>query len=392
MRKICYLDCFSGISGDMLLGALLHAGVDFDILKAQLNNLGLGAFDFDHKTINDNGITAIKVVIDSTKRQDLRTLPHLLAILENSSLSENVCKKAETVFRTIAEAEAKVHGTDINKIHFHEIGALDTIVDVIGTLLSCEILGIDEIICSPLPQPRGFIDCAHGRVPLPAPATCEILQNTPSYGVELEQELVTPTGAALVKALANDFGMQPPMTQQLTGYGAGTQTLTNGQPNLLRVIIGEEAVVDERQQIEIIETNLDDWSPESFPYLCEKLFDQGALDVSLGSIIMKKGRPGFCLQVIANAETSHPLKQTILAETTAIGLRFRKENRLTLPRKAVTVTTPWGNIIAKQIQTAHGVVVYPEYEECKVIASRENIPLKQVCQAVLNYSETTKRP
>lgn len=370
----------------MLLGALIHAGVDHNELKEQLNKLGLGEFDFIHKTVSDNGITAIKVDIDSTRRQDLRTLPHLLTILENSSLPDTVCQKAEAVFRTIAKAEAKVHGTDIDKIHFHEIGALDTIVDVIGAILSFEMLGIKKIICSPLPQPRGFINCAHGRIPLPAPATCEILQNTPGYGVDLEQELVTPTGAALVKTLVNDFGALPAILQQQVGYGAGTQKLTNGQPNLLRIIIGIEENVDEKQQIEVIETNLDDWSPETFPYLCEKLFEQGALDVNLTSIMMKKGRPGFCLQVIANPHNSQPLKEAILTETTAIGIRFRREDRQTLPRKAITVNTKWGEIIAKQVTTPSGTTIYPEYEECKKIAIRENISIQQVYQAISSHS------
>lgn len=366
----------------MLLGALLHAGVDFKVLQEQLSTLGLGEFQFTIQNVIDNGITAIKVDIDSKRRQELRTLSSLLTILDTSTLSNTVCNRSAAVFTAIATAEAKVHGTNIEKIHFHEIGALDTLVDVIGTNLCLEMLDIGTIVCSPLPQPRGFITCAHGRIPLPAPAVCELLNGIPSYGVDLEQELVTPTGAALVKVLTTSFGSMPSITQEMIGYGAGSHILSNGQPNLLRIFVGDGHTTQEDQLVEIIETNLDDWNPEGFPYVCEKLFKHGALDVSLTAIQMKKGRPGFCLQIISGRTTTAILKEILLSETTAIGLRYRQEFRKTLPRKVITVSTQWGDLLAKEVETPTGKMIYPEYEECKKLAERENVPLQKIYNTI----------
>lgn len=366
----------------MLLGALLHAGADFEVLEQQLGKLGLGEFQCSVHNVIDNGITAIKVDIDSTRRQELRTLPNLLALLAKSTLSTEVCNRSAEVFTAIARAEAKVHGTNIEKIHFHEIGALDTLIDVIGTILCLEMLDVDTVVCSPLPQPRGFITCAHGRLPLPVPAVCELLQGIPSYGVDLEQELVTPTGAALVTVLAKSFGIMPPMSQEIIGYGSGSHKLTNGQPNLLRIFIGQKQTSKEDQLVEVIETNLDDWNPEGFPYICERLFKHGALDVSLTALQMKKGRPGFCLQVISGLATTSALKEIIFSETTAIGLRYRQEFRKTLPRRIISVATQWGDLLAKEVETPAGKMIYPEYEECKKLAERENIPLQKIYNTI----------
>ena len=389
LNRTGYADCFSGVSGDMLLGALLHAGLDHQFLADELAKLHLDGlvFKVEGKTVHSIG--CMKVEINSDRRQDLRTLPAILALLAKSGLAEPVITRSGEVFRALARAEAKVHGISEEQVHFHEVGALDTIVDVVGTIVGLQRLGIHRLISSPLPTGHGFVKCAHGLLPLPAPAVCELLKGVPTYGVDLQQELVTPTGAALIATLADGFGPLPAMKIEATGYGAGSHVLSNGQPNLLRLMVGEAVEVDESQTVEIIETNIDDWSPESFPYLCDLLFARGALDVTLSSILMKKGRPGFTLQVICPPAFAHPLKETILAETTAIGLRFRSEKRLTLPRERVTVATKWGEIKAKKVHTPAGVRIYPEYESCREAALRHQVALPEVYDAVRCHREVS---
>ncbi len=382
-RTIAYADCFSGVSGDMFLAALLDAGLPREVLLTELEKLALGPFALDISSENHQGLSATHLKVGSTAGQQLRTLADLLAILDASPLSQAITRPAASVFRALAEAEAKVHGIKVDKVHFHEIGALDTIVDVVGAIIGLHHLGIDHLVASPLPLGRGFVDCAHGRLPLPAPAVCELLSGIPVYGVAHTQELVTPTGAALLKVLANGFGPMPTMTITGTGYGAGSHRLSANQPNLLRLIIGSSQEVDEAQRVLVIETNLDDWSPEGFPYLCELLLSRGALDVNITAIQMKKGRPGFRLQVICSPAHGRTIKETILSETTAIGLRFREEQRLTLERQQVRISTPWGEIGAKRVMTPSGPTIYPEYEECRELAVRKKIPLQQVYRAVL---------
>jgi len=380
--KIVYVDCFSGISGDMLLGAFIHSGIDQHLLRDELDKLNLGDFDFLVEQKSVQSISACKVTICSERRQELRTLPGLIKILEQSNLSDTITTRSAAVFTALAEAEAKVHDVAVNKIHFHEVGALDTIIDVVGTITALHQMGAKKLISSPLPMGRGFVNCAHGRLPLPAPAVCELLQSIPVYGIEIDQELVTPTGAALVRTLADEFGSMPPMTISTVGYGAGTHLLPNNQPNLLRLITGYAQQVDENQIIEVIETNLDDWNPEIFPFLCDRLFAKGALDVSLTSILMKKGRPGFTLQVICSPAQTLEIKNIILTETSSIGLRFRKEARQTLAREEIILATPWGKIKAKKVQTPSGPVIYPEYEECRKIATEYCIPLQEIYNEV----------
>ncbi|MFH2124324.1 MAG: nickel pincer cofactor biosynthesis protein LarC [Pseudomonadota bacterium] len=386
--KIAYLDCFSGISGDMFLAALLDAGLDEGLLRRELATLDIGPFDLAITTTRPSGIKATKVEISSRANQQFRNLATILDILKASDLSPIIIERAGEVFRNLARAEAKVHGQPVDTIHFHEVGAIDTILDVVGVILGLHHLGIERLISSPLPWVHGFVECAHGRLPLPAPAVCELLTKVPVYAVDLAQELVTPTGAALVTSLAQGFGPLPDMTIDVTGYGSGSQTLTNGQPNLLRLIIGRET--QKSEIVEIIETHLDDWNSEGFPYLCELLFTQGALDVSLTPMLMKKGRPGQQLRVICHPAQSMQLKQTILSETTAIGLRFRTESRLTLAREGVTVKTSWGEVMAKKVQTPAGTVIYPEYEACRDIAEIAQVPLQQVYREVYMGKEIKK--
>ncbi len=381
-QSIAYADCFSGVSGDMFLGALLHCGLPQEVLEKELTKLKISGYKLTVSTPSICGIGSCKIEVKCAPQHELRHLSSIRQILEESDLDEAIISTSLKVFTELAEAEAKVHNTTIENVHFHEVGAVDTIIDIVGTVAGLSYLGVKQLYCSPLPMPRGFVQCAHGKLPLPAPAVCEILKNIPCYGVDLDKELVTPTGAALLKSLASGFGIMPPMLIATTGYGAGNNILPSEQPNLLRLFIGHKVEVAEHQEIEVIETNLDDWSPEGFPHLVNLLFSKGALDVNVTPIHMKKGRPGFQLQVISPPHLSVEMKNVLFTETTTIGVRFRKEYRQTLPRKMVTVDTPWGELTAKEVSTPTGVHIYPEYEECLKITQKHDVPLIMVYDAV----------
>jgi len=272
-------------------------------------------------------------------------------------------------------------------VHFHEVGAVDSIVDIVGAAIGLEYFHIVKFTASALPMPSGWVECRHGRLPLPAPAVCEILKDVPVYGVNLQQELVTPTGAAIIKAMAVDFGPQPPMRPHKIGYGAGSRRLATGQPNLLRLIIGEEHQVAEAQEVVVMATNIDDWPPEGYPFLSARLLEAGALDVILIPIQMKKGRPGFMIEVMAEPLAVPVLKDILLSETTAIGLRFRREERFTLARESGWLASTFGPIRAKKVTTPEGGSrISPEYEDCKRLARQHQVSLRAV------YEEACRRP
>ena len=378
---IAYADCFSGVRGDMFLGALLDAGLELDYLLAELGRLELEDFTIQYTRKQDHGISGFGLTIDSENSEN-RTWKDIRLLIGNSGLKKSVKEKSLKVFSCLAKAEAKIHDCREEDVHFHEIGGLDSIIDIVGTVIGLDFLGIERLITSPLPMPRGWTSCDHGMLPLPPPAVCEILQDIPVYGSTIIQELVTPTGAALVKSLSSDFGDMPAMKISRTGYGAGSRELEENIPNLFRLIIGHERNVEESQEVEVIETNMDDWSPESYPHLCEQLFTAGALDVSLIPMHMKKGRPGFLLKVITNPACSMEVKNCIFRETTSIGLRFRREKRLTLPRETGTVNTRWGQIQVKRVETYSGYALYPEYEDCRRVALENRVPLKDVYTVV----------
>lgn len=376
--QIAYADCFSGVSGDMFLGALVNAGLPLDHLQAELAPLDLGDFSLHSSKQQEQGITATRIIIKSGKARQDRTWENIRDLIAKSSLHARVKEKSRRIFSCLAEAEAKIHDCHADLVHFHEIGGLDSIIDIVGSVIGLEFLGIGKLFASPLPMPRGWIQCSHGMLPVPAPAVCEILTDVPVYGSGVAEELVTPTGAALVKSLARAFGEIPAMRLKLTGYGVGSRKLPGDLPNLFRLIIGVAENANENQEVEVIETNLDDWSPEPFPYLCEQLFSAGALDVSLVPIHMKKGRPGFLLRVITDPARSWEIKRCIFTETTCIGLRFRREKRITLPRDTGMVKTRWGPVQVKRIATDSGYVLYPEYEACRRMAREKNAPLKDI--------------
>lgn len=385
--RIAYLDCFSGISGDMLLGALIDAGAEEKAIIKSLDQLKLPGFKVAFKTAEIHSLKAVRARVEVSGDQPSRSLKEIQKILSKSNLPKPVKDKALAVFHRLAEAEAQVHGCSIEEIHFHEVGAVDAIVDVVGTLLGFHFLKIEKIVCSPLPMPRGWVHCEHGELPIPAPAVCELLRDVPVFGENLDQELVTPTGAALARELADEFGPLPAMRMGNTGYGAGSMKRNDGRPNLLRLIIGDDFSPDEAQRVMVIETSLDDWSPETWPLVAEKLFAGRALDVILFPVHMKKGRPGFTLKVICDPAHTASLQTIILSETSAIGLRFHTEQRVTLPREIITVTTPWGPVKAKKITTPAGVTITPEYEECRRVSQEHDVSIKSVYHAVSQHKK-----
>lgn len=377
--RICYFDCFSGISGNMLLGALLAAGLPEAVLRAELDKLRLTGWRLEVKPAVKAGLQAVMVRVRAEETEQHRHLADLQALLEQSELDEVVVRRALAVFRRLAEAEARVHGATAEDVHFHEVGAVDAVIDIVGAVAGLHHLGIGEIICSPLPLPRGWVRCAHGELPLPAPAVCELLKGVPVQGENLAQELVTPTGAALAVELSSSFGPLPPMAIEQIGCGAGTRERRDRRPNLLRLLIGRRQAVDEAQQVEVIETHLDDWNPEFWPHVSAQLMEAGALDVSLMPIQMKKGRPGFLLRLIADSAHAAALKELILSETSAIGLCFHSAQRMTLPRTTVELATPWGAVRGKKVELPDGSSrIKPEYEDCAKLAREQGIPLPQV--------------
>jgi len=376
-----YCDCFAGISGDMFIGALVDAGLPIDVLKENIGRLNLTGFDLEIAKTSRNSIGCHRFKVICHDQPHGRNYRDIKYLIKESSLSPAVKEKAGSIFQVLARAEAHVHQCQVDDVHFHEVGAIDSIIDIIGAAIGLDHLQIDRLYCSSLPLSQGFVNSSHGQLPLPAPAVCELCKDIPCHGDDLNQELVTPTGAAIIKALADNFGPLPRMIIRQTGYGAGSRTLNDGRPNLLRIIIGEEEN-REAQEIEVMETNIDDMSPEILAHCCEKLMDTGALDVSLTPIQMKKGRPGFRLTVLADPADSKDLKKIILSETTAIGLRFRLEQRLTLPRQQGMITTSLGPIRAKKIIGPDRTEIRPEYEDCKEMARARGISLAEVYQAV----------
>ncbi len=370
--KICYLDAFSGISGDMLVGALADAGAPQDALLDGLNGLGLGA-SYEFTRTRRGGISATKFHVEGGESSAHRHLHHILEILDKAPLPEHVRRDAAAVFRRLGEAEARVHALPLEKVHFHEVGAVDSIADVVGACLGFALLGIERVFCSAVNVGRGTVDTEHGTLPVPAPATAELLRGKPVYAQGPEAELTTPTGAAVAVTLAEQFGSMPPMRLHETGYGAGTRDFP-GQPNVLRVLTGERSGAAEATTVSMIEANLDDASPEVLGYATERLLEAGALDVALAPLVMKKGRPGTLLQVVARPEDRERLAALVFAETTTLGVRWWTAERRVQERRWVDVETRYGRVRIKVGESTWA----PEYEDCRRLAREAGVPLKDV--------------
>ncbi len=390
--KIAYFDCFAGISGDMFIGAMLDAGLDFSGLEKELSKLNLSGWRISSKKITKNHLSATKFNLDETTAQTFRHLADLNRIIDHSGLNAALKETANKIFLKIAEAEAKVHGQPLQKVHFHEIGALDTIIDVVGALISLELLGVEKVVCSRLNVGSGVVTFSHGTYPVPAPATAEILKGVPIYATETKGELVTPTGAAIISTVAESFGDMPEMKVGQLGYGAGDKDF--GHPNVLRVFLGESAekLYVEKDVVAVIETNIDDMNPQLFDHVQEKLFAEGALDVFFTQILMKKNRPAIKLTVLCNREDQQKMCDLLFRETTTLGVRIREEQREKLHREIVEMETTLGSVRVKVTrQKDEDVRCTPEYDDCKRIAREKNLPLKQVFE-ILTFELQKKRP
>jgi uncharacterized protein (TIGR00299 family) protein len=412
--RIAYLECFSGISGDMFVGALVDAGVSPRILQEVVEALHLGA-RLEISKVMRNGIAATKMDVWVGDKKELpgeahhehthahehdhqhghkhehkhdhgRSLHEIRRILSGAKIEDRAKQRALAIFQELGEAEAKIHNTTVDKIHFHEVGAVDAIVDITCAAVATEALKVDEWICSPLNLGGGTVQCAHGRLPVPAPAVLEILKGVPVYSSGIEKELTTPTGAAIVKTLATRFGTVPACKIEATGYGAGTRELPS-QPNVLRITIGESLELARGvapEVISVLEANLDDLNPQVFGYVMDRLFDAGALDVFGTPVQMKKGRPGMLLTALSRTEDAQKLANIIFAETTTLGVRMREQRREVLMRRSVSVKTSWGDVRMKVANLNGKVMNYaPEYDDCRRIASERGVPLKTVMQEAI---------
>jgi len=451
--RIAYLDCFSGISGDMFLGALIDAGVPPELFEDIVSALNLGA-KLEISRVNRSGISATKVDVlvngkkeaprelnehhshhdDGVHAHELphdhahehehhhdpvapplsrslrqagfsthahgRSLTEIREIISSAGISDSAKRTALAIFEKLGGAEAKIHNVPVEKIHFHEVGAVDAIVDIVCAAVGAEALGVDEFICSPLNVGGGSVACAHGTFPVPAPATVELLKGAPVYSSGIQKELVTPTGAAIATTLARRFDSFPQMKLEQTGYGAGNRDLA-GYPNVLRLVVGEIAAASQEGQsaslqqdiVTVLEVNLDDLSPQVFGYVMEKLLEAGALDVFGTPVQMKKNRPGTLLTVLTKPEHVDDLEKIVFAETTTLGVRRREERRHVLAREWRRVNTRFGEIRIKVASMNGTVSSYaPEYEDCRRIATEHRVPLKQVMQeAVQAFLQLTAK-
>lgn len=375
--KICYLDAFSGISGDMTVGALIDAGAPAAGVLQALEGLGTGA-RFSVEKTRRGGVTASKFRVETEGAGKVhRHLSHILDLISRASIGERAKRDASNVFQKLGDAEAQVHGVAVEKVHFHEVGAVDSIADIVGACVALDLLGVEEVRVSAINVGSGTVKTEHGILPVPAPATAALLMGKPIYARGPEMELTTPTGAALVATLASGFGALPPMTIDSMGYGAGDRDFKD-HANVLRALIGESGHAPEATLVSVIEANIDDSSPQVLGYALEKLMEAGALDASLSPLQMKKNRPGSLLRVIARPEDQEKLAQTIFAETSTLGLRIQAAERRVEERRIVDVETPFGRVRMKV--SGHGSFA-PEYEDCRAIAARTGTPLPQVIAA-----------
>ncbi len=424
--RTAYLDCFAGVSGDMFLGALLGAGVPLAVLENAVAALGLGA-SLRIETVDRSGIASIKVhVLDGGEPAEQphehehghshehhdhkhahdhdhphehgdkhehehhpphvhgRSLTVIRELIQAAILPEPVQRRAIRAFELLGHSEAKIHNVPVEQIHFHEVGAVDAIVDIVASCAGLEHLQVDQWFASPVNVGGGMVDCAHGTFPVPAPATADLLRGVPTYSAHIQKELVTPTGAALLRMLEPGFGPQPPMLVERIGYGAGTRN-PKGFPNVLRLSIGEDPrAAQENEEVTVLETALDDLSPQVLAYVAEQALAQGALDVMLTPVIMKKGRPGTLLTLLCNDAQSNTLQTLLLRETSTLGVRTRRERRACLDREHISVRTEYGTVRVKVgSREGNALNAAPEFEDCRAAAAEHGVALKQVMQAAV---------
>jgi len=372
--RICYLDCFSGISGDMTLGALADAGARPEALERQIGKLGLAGVEVGFEKCSRAGVAATRAMVRAPAEKRHRHLAQIEALIAKAGLEPRVVERSLGVFRRLAEVEAGIHQVSIEKVHFHEVGAADSIVDIVGSCAGMELLGVDRVVCSALNLGSGTVECEHGVLPVPAPATAELVKGKPVYSRGPAVELTTPTGAAIATTLAESFGPLPAMRMEATGYGAGGRDFP-GHSNVLRVMIGEPSGASEAGVVSVIEANIDDSSPQVLAYAMERLLEAGALDVSLSPLLMKKGRPGSLLRVMGRPPDQEALAQLVFAETSTLGLRIYSAERRVQAREIVEVSTSHG---AVRVKVSESGSLAPEYEDCRRLARQSGAPLKQI--------------
>jgi uncharacterized protein (TIGR00299 family) protein len=389
--KTLYFDCFAGASGDMILGALVGVGVDPQTLREGLALLDVSGYEIEFGTVRRSGLSATQVHVRTAHEHHHRHLGDILKIIYSSRLSDGVKERAARIFSRLAEAEARVHNEPIERIHFHEVGALDAIVDIVGASIGFELLGVERFVCSPLHVGSGTVKMAHGVFPVPPPAVAELLKGVPIYSTAIAGELLTPTGAAIIRTVCEDYGPLPQMRIMQTGYGAGTREYENF-PNALRVMLGDDGsdanearerlMGETRERLLVIETNIDDMSPQAFGHVMQRALSIGALDCYLMPVQMKKNRPGVLLSILCRSSEQDALSELLFTETTTLGVRSYEVERRALQRETVRVETPFGAIDVKVARMNGCVVnVKPEYEQCREAALKAGETLSGVEQA-----------
>jgi len=393
MRTL-YFDCFSGISGDMVLGSLIDLGLPLDFLTEELAKLHLKGYQLSAQEVTRASLRGVKFEVKISEPQQEKSPAEIRKLIDTSGLSSEVKTKAIEMFDRLISIESKLHRVPSEELHLHEIGAVDSIIDLVGALIGFQKLGIKEFISSPLQVGRGWVRCQHGKLPVPAPATAELLRGIPVYSAGVEGELVTPTGALIISSLVREFQPLPPMRVDKVGYGAGSRDYKE-HPNLLRLFLGksEGAIEAPGERVVVIETNIDDTNPQILGYLMEVMLEKGALDVSYTPIMMKKSRPGTLLSVILPPHLKEEIAALIFRETTTLGVRYYITNRITLKREYTSVNTGYGPITVKVARLGGEVLSYaPEYEECKRIAEERGVPLKEVqMSAIKSYLDNRER-
>lgn len=386
MRTL-FFDCFAGASGNMVLGALIDLGLDRELLFDRIKGLGLAGYEIEIEKVDRSGIssTHLNVVIPVEKKH--RHLHHIVDIIENSNLSEGVKARSVAIFDRLAAAEARVHGIDVKNVHFHEVGAMDAIIDVVGACIAFEMLGIENFACSKIHVGSGFVDMEHGRFPVPPPAVAELLVGKPIYSTDIAGELITPTGAAIISTVCDSYGVIPEMAVERMGYGAGSR-IYDGFPNVLRIMIGE-TIADkieqpqDRERLVILESNIDDLSPQIIGHVMDRAFELGASDCWFTPIQMKKNRPATLISILCRQELRSVLTDLLFKETSTLGIRFRDVDREALDRELVDVQTAYGQVKVK-IGRHNGVIVnvMPEYDDVVRVAKENGVSLRAVHNAV----------
>jgi uncharacterized protein (TIGR00299 family) protein len=382
-ERWAYFDCFAGISGDMTLGAMLDAGLDQAALEDVLRRLDLPGFRLETTRVSKEHLTGLKVDFAVASKQPARNYSDIVALVSAADLSAVVQDLSLNMFRFLAEVEARIHGQPLEKVHFHELGAADTILDVVGVAFGVEALGITRTFVSPIPQGWGMISGGHGHMPNPAPATLELLKGFTVYGTDLPGELVTPTGAVILKALGAESELCPSLRLEKVGYGAGSRNLP-GHPNLLRLYLGEPLPVAAglRERVLVLETHIDDMNPELYEPLMGSLFTAGALDVSMAPLQMKKNRPGVRLTVVAPPAARESLLERLFLDSTTLGVRVQEVERVAARRWQETIATPYGELLVKVMEYGGHRRVLPEYEACRQLAEKSGLPLLEVYRLV----------